>query len=345
MRAFLGIVCLVVLAVVLPGAQAVEKLKLSSGHEIPAVGLGTSTIKLDEMDNAISSALENGYRHIDTAFSYDNEAAIGKILKKWFDKGGKREDIFITSKLPSQGNRPQSVETYLKRSLKDLGLDYVDMYLIHTPFAVKEGENLSSKQDKDGNDLFDDVDHKALWKAMERQVKEGRAKSIGLSNFNQSQVLNIYNNAEIKPSNLQVETHAYLQQKQLRKFCKEHNIVMTAYAPLGSHNARLNLHRGTPKELPALVELPLIKSLAAKYNKSPGQILLRHTIQEGLVAIPKSSNAQRQKSNIDIFDFKLTDEEMKKIDALDKGEKGRVFDFLAFYKDLDKNPEYPWHGQ
>ncbi|KAJ8670145.1 hypothetical protein QAD02_001404 [Eretmocerus hayati] len=338
MYAILGFFCALV---AVAASSSAPKLKLSSGYEMPAVGLGTSSIKIEDMDRVISTALDVGYRHIDTAFNYYNEAAIGKALKKWFDNGGKREDLFVTSKLPEFGNRPSSVEKYLNHSLKDLGLDYVDMYLIHFPYSIKEGKEFT-QTDLQGLESFENVDHIAVWKEMEKQVKSGRAKSIGLSNFNESQILNIYNNAEIKPSNLQVESHAYLQQKELREFCKQHNILMTAYAPLGSPKSRSGIWGGTQKELPSLVELPLIKSIAAKYNKSPAQILLRHTIQSGLAVIPKSSNSDRIKANIDIFDFQLTEDEMKQIGDLDKGEVGRVFAFTAFIKDLDKNPQYPF---
>lgn len=323
-------------------SYAIEKIRLSSGYDIPAVGLGTSTIKIDDIDKAITSALENGYRHIDTAYNYFNEEAIGKALKNWFDKGGNREELFITSKLPDWANRPESVEKYLKRSLKNLGLDYIDMYLIHTPWTIKEDPEKYIAKEENGDVVYEDTDHIAVWKEMEKQVKAARAKSIGLSNFNQSQILNVYNKAEIKPSNLQIESHAYLHQDELRKFCKEHNIVITAYAPLGSNEVRSKLYKNTDKDLPSLMDLPVVKEIAEKYKKTPGQILLRHIVQDGLVVIPKSSNSERQKSNMDIFDFKLTDEEMKKLHDLDKGEKGRVFDFLAFMKDIGKNPEYPW---
>lgn len=337
-----GLVCLL-LIVAFPKGNAVEKYQLSSGQYIPVVGLGTSTIRLDDVISAIRSALSNGYRHIDTAFAYGNEAEIGKALRTYINDGGSRKDLFITSKLPAHGNRPESVEKYLKRSLKDLELDYVDMYLIHLPFGMQEADNLVAKE-VNGKEVYEYVDHVALWKAMEAQVKAGRAKSIGLSNFNQSQILNIYNNAEIKPSNLQVESHAYLQQRDLRKFCKDHNIVMTAYAPLGSQSSRNYLYKGSDKDLPDLLEVALIKELAQKYKKRPAQILLRHSVQNGLVVIPKSSNVERQKENINLFDFELSDEDMKKIDALDQGEKGRVFDFLAFHANLDKNPQYPFSG-
>lgn len=124
---------------------------------------------------------------------------------------------------------------------------------------------------------------------------------------------------------MQVESHAYLQQRELRKFCKDNNIVMTAYAPLGSASTRKKFYKGTEKDLPSLLELPEIKELAEKYKKTPGQILLRNLVQDGLVVIPKSSNAERQKANADIFDFELADEDMKKIETLDKGELGRVY--------------------
>nr|XP_018899650.1 PREDICTED: alcohol dehydrogenase [NADP(+)] B-like isoform X1 [Bemisia tabaci] len=340
MKGNLIIIC-VSLAANFQYGNAVEKFKLSSGHEIPAVGLGTSWIKLTEMDEAIANALEMGYRHIDTAFQYLNEAAIGAALKKWFQKGGKREDLFITSKLPTHGNRAESVEKYLKQSLKDLDLDYVDMYLIHKPFGFKEGENMTEVKEN-GKVIFENVDHLAVWKKMEEQVTAGRVKSIGLSNFNQTQILNIYINAEIKPSNLQVEWHAFLQQRELLEFCKKYNIVMTAYSPLGSPVWRGKFHNGTDKSLPRLTDLPEIKEIAKKYNKTAAQILLRHTVQAGLAVIPKSSNKDRQRENIEIFDFSLSGEDVEKINGLNKGEMGRVFDFVYYYEGIDKNPQYPF---
>ncbi|XP_058799851.1 aldo-keto reductase family 1 member A1-B-like [Phymastichus coffea] len=341
MRTFAALLCLLLSAP--SDAVEMEKLSLSSGHEMPVVGLGTGAInRADEVDRAITSALGIGYRHIDTAFSYGNEAAIGQAVKRWLAQGGKRQDLFLTSKLPNQANRPDSVERYLNKSLADLGMDYVDMYLIHLPFGVKEGKDMTPMQ-QDGREILeDDVDHVAIWKEMEKQVKSGRAKSIGVSNFNEAQISKIYDSAQIKPSNLQVESHVYLQQPALQKFCKDKNIVMTAYAPLGSQNTRNYLHKGTAKELPPAAELPIVKRLAKKYNKSTSQILLRHSVQNGLVVIPKSINPTRQKDNISLFDFKLTDDEMKQLDSLDKGEQGRVYDFLAWYKDLDKNKQYPF---
>ncbi|CAH0393579.1 unnamed protein product [Bemisia tabaci] len=318
-----------------------EKFKLSSGYEIPAIGLGTGTITPNEADEAIANALEIGYRHIDTAFNYRNEAAIGSALKKWFQKGGKRGDLFITTKLPHHANRAESVEKYLTHSLKDLGLEYVDMYLIHMPYGTKEGNNLTEATDN-GNVIFESVDHLALWAKMEEQVIAGRAKSIGLSNFNQSQILNIYNNAKIKPSNLEVEAHAYFQQMELREFCREYNIVITAYSPLGSPNDRKRIHKGTEKDVPSLLELREVKEIAEKYNKTAAQILLRRSVQSGLAVIPKSSNKDHQRENFDIFDFNLSEDDVAKMRNLDKGEIGRLFDFLGFFKDLNKNPQYPF---
>ncbi|CAH0393581.1 unnamed protein product [Bemisia tabaci] len=338
METMIGLICLI-LAANLHSGDAVDKLKLSSGHDIPVIGLGT--FRLNQVEESITNALEIGYRHIDTAFFYKNEAAIGAALKKWFQKGGKRDDIFITSKLPPHANRADSVEKYLKKSLDDLDLEFVDMYLIHAPFGIKEGDNFSPAIGMNGSQIFEIADHVALWQKMEEQVTAGRAKSIGLSNFNQTQILNVYNNAKIKPSNLQVESHAYFKQTELREFCKKHSIVMTAYAPLGSPNTANELHKGTSKELPSLIGLPEIKEIAHKYNKTAAQVLLRHVVQAGIVAIPKSSNKDRQRENFDIFDFTLSEEDIEKINKLEKGEKGRFFDFLGINKELLKHPQYP----
>lgn len=313
--------------------NAVEKFKLSSGYDIPAVGLGT--FRLTEVEESITNALEIGYRHIDTAFYYRNEAAIGSALQKWFQKGGKREDLFITSKLPFHANRPESVEKYLKKSLTDLKLEYVDMYLIHAPWGIKEGDGFDKKEGS-GPAVFEVVDHVALWRKMEEQVTAGRVKSIGLSNFNQTQILNVYEKAKIKPSNLQVESHAYFRQTELREFCKKYNIVMTAYAPLGSPSSAQKLQKGT-----SLLESSEIKEIAVKYNKTTAQILLRHVIQTGLVAIPKSSNKIRQKENFDIFSFSLSEVDVEVINKLDKGERGRIYNHLGLDKDLYKHPQYP----
>ncbi|KAJ8670147.1 hypothetical protein QAD02_001406 [Eretmocerus hayati] len=315
-------------------------IKLSSGYEMPVVGLGTWQLKPEAMDKAISTALDSGYRHIDTAFVYNNEEAIGQSLKKYFDKGGKRESLFITTKLPIYAVRASDVETYLKLSLKNLGLEYVDLYLIHAPAGLVRDKDGFAKNE-DGSVVIDNsTDLIATWKAMEDQVKAGLVKSIGLSNFNESQITSIIDNSEIKPSNLQVELQAYNQQRRLREFCNQHNISITAYSSLGSSASKAYKTDGA-KELTNLLEHPIVKKIADDRNKTTAQVLLRHQVQEGIIVIPKSSNPDRIKANIGIFDFELTEDELRQLDSLDRGEDGRLFDFLVF-KGLDKHPLYPF---
>ncbi|XP_051167153.1 1,5-anhydro-D-fructose reductase-like [Leptopilina boulardi] len=326
-----------------------QSLRLSSGYNMPTVGLGSWQAKPEEIEASVLAALGNGYRHIDTAFNYRNEDAIGRSLKKWLKEGGKREEIFITSKLPNYGNRPSDVERFAKMSLESLGLDYLDMYLIHMPFSFVLNETDLSPAVKENGDFMLDTSSNpvAVWKEMEKLVEKGLTKSIGLSNFNENQIMDIINNAKIKPSNLQVELHAYHQQRALREFCKLHNITITAYSPLGSPGAKehfKNKYNYNADKFPDLLGHPVVKTIADKYKKTTAQVLLRQMIQEGLIVIPKSSNPERIKANIDIFDFNLTDEELQQLDNLDRGAKGRIFSFL-FFKGVENHPYYPFKDE
>ncbi|KAF5288490.1 hypothetical protein FQA39_LY15419 [Lamprigera yunnana] len=312
---------------------------------MPIVGLGTWRAQPEEVQNAVLIALEFGYRHIDTAFNYNNEEAIGNALKIWFKLGkGKREDLFITTKLPSVGNRANDVEKFLKMSLQRLDLDYVDLYLIHTPFAFKCDSNFTPQIQDDNNFALDVNDNVLTWKAMEAQVRKGLCKAIGLSNFNAEQVQNIYNKSEVKPAVLQIEMHAYLQQKELINLCKRLQITVTAYSPLGSPGADTHFsskYNYNVCDFPDILGNPIVKELAQKYKKSPGQVLLRHLIEQHIIVIPKSGNPNRIKENIDLFDFELSPEDVNKLNNLDKGEEGRIFNFL-FFRGVEKHPEYPF---
>ncbi|XP_043255769.1 aldo-keto reductase family 1 member A1-like isoform X2 [Colletes gigas] len=324
-------------------------VRLLSGYDMPTVGLGTWQAKSEEIETVVTTALDIGYRHIDTAFNYNNEEAIGAVLKKWFAKGGKREDLFITTKLPHYGNRPSDVEKYIKLSLDKLGLDYLDMYLIHMPFAFKFNESTCAPAThEDGSYVLDlDTDPVSVWKEMEEQVRKGRTKSIGLSNFNEEQVLSIWENAQIKPSNLQVELHAYLQQNSLRQLCKMHNIIITAYSPLASPGAKVHFqtkYNVNVEEFPDLLGHPIVQQISTKYKKSAAQILLRYLLELGVVVIPKSTSPERIKANIEIFDFALKEEDMKLLSTLDKGVHGRIFNFL-FFKGVENHPHYPFKNE
>lgn len=326
-----------------------HSVRLLSGYDMPAVGLGTWQAKPEEIESIVNAALECGYRHIDTATNYNNEDAIGKALKRWFEKGGTREELFITTKLPHFGNRPSDVERFIKLSLEKLGLDYLDMYLIHMPFAFKLDENTcTAATNEDGSYILDlDTDPVSVWKEMEKQVKSGRTRSIGLSNFNEEQISTIWENAQIKPSNLQIELHAYMQQTPIRELCKKHNIVVTGYSPLGSPGAKTHFqtkYNYALDKFPDLLNHPIIQNIAAEHKKTTAQVLLRHLLQLGVVIIPKSTSSERIKSNIDLFDFALTEENMKVLSTLDKGSNGRIFDFL-FFKGIQDHPHYPFKSE
>lgn len=210
-------------------------LKLNSGQNIPTIGLGTWRAPNEEVERAVTQALEIGYRHIDTATAYVNEKAIGNVLAEWLSSGKlNREDIFICTKLPPIANRERDVLRYLKQSLSDLQLDYVDLYLVHTPFAVPEttGPFLT---DESGNCIVDTESKlEDVWRKMEELVDLGLTKSIGVSNFNQSQIQRILSGCRIRPSMLQIELHIYLQQHDLVEFCQNEGLAVTAYSPLGS---------------------------------------------------------------------------------------------------------------
>ena len=259
-----------------------ETFTLNDGVVIPSVGFGVFMIPVgDETYNAVGTALSLGYRHIDTAAAYFNEADVGRAIR---DSGIPREEIFVTSKLWLQDYGYEPAKKGIETSLKNLGLGYIDLYLIHQPYGDVPG----------------------AWKAMEEAKKEGKIRSIGVSNM----TLKIWNSFvpqfDTMPSVNQVECNPLYQQKEIRKLMAEHDVRLEAWYPLG--------HGDKP-----LLESPVITALAEKYGKNPGQIILRFENQEGFIVLPKSTHEKRIKENIDIFDLKLTDEEMKSMEALDTG--------------------------
>ncbi|CAD6992590.1 unnamed protein product [Ceratitis capitata] len=307
-------------------------LHLNDGSRMPIVGYGTWMASEEEITFAVNEALKVGYRHIDTAPVYLNEKAIGNVLSKWISSGKvKRSDLFITTKLPPPGaDRLDLVELTLRNSLADLQLDYVDLYLIHTPFTVVLQENGEFKRYEDGTIEVDpSTDHVAVWKEMEGLVAKGLAKSIGISNFKEQQIERIRQNCTIQPAVLQIEYHIYLQQPHLIEYCKSANIAVTAYSPLGSKGVSgLNKMAGVERELPDLLDVPVVKEIAQKYNKSEAQVLLRWIVQKGIAVIPKSTNAKRMRENKDIFDFKLDVDEVEQLNSLDANV--RVVNFSFF---------------
>ncbi|XP_054718948.1 aldo-keto reductase family 1 member B1-like [Uloborus diversus] len=307
-------------------------VKLSNGKEIPIIGLGTWKSKPGQVFEAVKAAISIGYRHIDCALAYQNETEVGQAIKeKIDDKTITREDIFVTSKLWNTYHRQEKVVECCKKSLSDLGLDYLDLYLIHWPMAYQEGDDLFPKNEK-GEMLTMDLDFVGTWKGMEECYEKGLVRSIGLSNFNSEQIQKIVNVCKVKPVMNQVECHPYLNQNKLIEFCKKHGITVTAYSPLGSPD-----RPWVKPDEPLVLEDPKVKELAAKHNKSPAQILLRFNAQRGVVVIPKSVTEERIKSNFEIFDFELTPEEME---ALSNFKQKYRYCHLNWMKN---DPNYPFH--
>lgn len=323
-------------------AQAVPAVDLPNGTKMPIIGIGTYRSSPADIKLTINTALECGYRHIDTAFHYRNEREIGDVLKEWLDSGKiKREELFITTKLPLTANRAADVARFLNKSLESLKLDYVDLYLIHNPVGIKaKDDDGSFLADEEGNPVLDlETDLESIYKEMEKLADSGKAKAIGISNFNSKQIERIMKVCRIKPANLQVELHAYHQQKALREICSKHGITVCAYGPIGAPYKAKELDDSSP----ILLEHPTVTSIAKRLGKTPAQILLRFLVQLGIIVIPKSTNPERIRKNFQVFDFKLSPEDMSALDAVDKRESGRIFTFEDVLKGISKHPEYTFH--
>jgi len=250
-------------------------LKLNNGVEMPILGLGVfKSQEGEEAYNAVRYAIEAGYRHIDTAAIYGNEVSVGKAIK---DSGVKREDIFITTKLWNENMRQGNQYQAFEESLKRLGVDYVDLYLIHWPVKEKYVE---------------------AWEVLEKIYEEGRARAIGVSNFHIHHLEDIFAASDIIPAVNQVECHPWLTQVELVDYCQKKGIIFEPWSPLGQG---------------ALLENEVLKSIAQKYNKSAAQLIIKWGLQRGFVNIPKSVKQERIIENSKIFDFTVTDEDMAEI--------------------------------
>ncbi len=263
-----------------------DYITLSNGLKMPMQGLGTWRSKEEDAYNAVLHALKVGYRYIDTAAVYGNEEQVGKAIK---DSGVPRAELFITTKLWNSDQGYDACHKAFETSLEKLGLDYVDQYLIHWP-QTRESELES-------------------WKAMEEIYKSGKAKSIGVSNFNFHHLQNIIDNAEVKPMMNQVECHVGVQNVKLQAFCEANGCYLTAYAPMMSD------------KIGELIENETMKDVASKHGKSVPQVALRYLMQRGIVVIPKSITPSRIESNQNLFDFELDKEDMDAIRKLNNGRK------------------------
>ncbi len=263
-----------------------KSVKLNSGYDMPTLGLGTWTLTGQVCENAVYSAIKYGYRLIDTAKYYGNEKEVGNAISKAIKDGlCTRKDIFITTKIVPWSSNP---ERDIEDSLKQLGVDYIDLCLLH-----QSGGQTSNDR---------------VYKAMEKYAKTGKIRSIGISNFyTEREVNHFIKDFEIKPAVIQNENHIFNQEEELKTFCKKNNIYIESYYPFGG--------RGHTKEH---LENSVIQKIAKAHKKTAAQIIVRWHLQSGFIAIPGSSNPEHIKENFSVWDFELTENEMKEIRALDK---------------------------
>lgn len=263
-------------------------IKLNNGKTIPAVGYGTFRTPAGVTEKAVSDALKVGYRHIDASTDYGNEEAVGRAIH---ESGIKREDLFITSKLPNEDRGYESTKKLVQTSLDNLGLDYLDLYLIHWPANQVRYGSKATQINAD------------TWRAMEELYKAGKIHSIGVSNFLPHHLETLMETATVKPAVDQIEVHPGWPHTDVVKYLQNHDILPEAWGPLGGKGA-------------TVLTNPTIKAIGEKHGKSNAQVALRWEIQQGIVPLPKSVHQNRMEQNADIFDFSLTDQEMQQISSL-----------------------------
>lgn len=294
---------------------------------MPVVGLGLWKITPEEMPRVVSDALESGYRHLDCACDYGNEAQAGAAIRKAFGDGiVRREEVWITSKLWNTYHAAEHVRPAVERSLRDLGLDYLDLYLIHFPIALKF---VPFETRYPPGWFFDPsaaeprmepvrIPIAETWRAMEELQRAGLVRHIGVSNFNVSLLRDLLSYAEIRPAALQVEMHPYLAQDKLLRFCRSEGIGVTAFSPLG---AASYFSLGMAARDESVLEQRVVREIGARHSKTPAQIVLRWGVQRGTAIVPKTTRAGRLRENLALFDFALSSDEMEDISCLNRNRR------------------------
>jgi len=271
----------------IPQIIEIPQIMLNNGRTIPQFGFGTFKVKPEDTVDAVTAALQAGYRHIDTAQMYGNEREVGEAIAK---SGLDRGDVFVTSKLANGSHRPDDARRAFAGSLDALGFDYLDLFLIHWPLPTRY-----------------DGDYVSTWRTLEEFYRDGRARSIGVSNFQPHHLRRLHTEAEITPAVDQIEVHPYLTQQQVREFCAGHQIAIEAWSPLA---------RGGE-----LLTDPVITPIAEAAGHTPAQVVLRWHIQRGDIVFPKSVTPARIRENIGIFDFELSAQDMAAITALNRDQR------------------------
>ncbi|OKL46648.1 oxidoreductase [Boudabousia liubingyangii] len=275
-----------------PAAAKIPELTLATGAKIPQFGYGTYKVPPEQATDLVRSALQLGYRHIDTAQMYHNEAQVAAALHEAMDAGVKRADLFVTTKLNNDFHEPEDAHRAFDKSLDDMGLDYVDLFLIHWPVPK----------------LYDGR-YDRTWQAMVEIFKSGRAKAIGVSNFEAHHLERIIDATDFVPHVNQIQVHPYFREDALREYCRKLGIVVEAWAPLS---------RGD------IVSDELVVAQAERLERTPAQVVLRWALERGDVIFPKTTSPQRMQENLQIFDFELDQAAVDALNSLDKGEEGRT---------------------
>tara|TARA_Y100000385_G_scaffold284799_1_gene343516 strand:- start:870 stop:1850 length:981 start_codon:yes stop_codon:yes gene_type:complete len=303
-----------------------DRIQVGAGH-MPTIGLGLWKLPEQSVASTVVDAVAAGYRHLDSAADYGNESAVGEGLRQALKTSNvTRDDLWVTSKLWNTFHRPEHVRAACERSLKDLGLDCLDLYLIHFPIALKyvdfseryPPEWIHDPEAEKPRMEPDLVPIAETWGAMEDLVEAGLVKEIGVCNFNTGLLHDLIASARRKPALLQIESHPYLTQERLIRLAQQYEMAVTAFSPLGSLSY---LELGMAEAQECLLDEPVICAAANRLQRSSAQILLRWGLQRGTAVIPKSSQLKRLRENIDVFDFSLSDAEMSAISALNRNRR------------------------
>lgn len=320
----------------------IPNVTLNDGEKFPLLGFGTSHVvgarSGDPGYDAIKVAIKCGYRFLDTAALYKNEESVGAAVRECIQEGlVKREELFICTKVWCTAHKRESVMRACEDSLKKLGLDYVDLYLIHWPVAyVEDGDPINPKDPTTGKLQYSDTHYTETWRGME-DVKDARlARSIGVSNFNHQMIDDILAMpCKHKPTVNQVECHVYLSQEKLLRHSQSAGIYLNAYCPLGSPGSCAG------PDQPAVLQDPLVCELASKYKKSPAQILICYLIQRQISAIPKSISPERIEENLDVLDFEISQDDMKRLLEINRNLR---YCLSTAGEYVDDHPLYPFHS-